>query len=364
MNSLTIKTSNRRRSPAIGAAVSLCKLARLTVVILASAICALAPSAVGAGEAPKPPAANDSHLRALSKAELKALLTIKQWRRRFTVDSIACHKAFLQTRKRGLEKREKEEELSVREQVAVRADAAPGGRKWVETCLRVDKKWSFEPAGTTDQFGNVEIKRPKKNLRGKLGEAAAEEDRRVTVVHESSHAESRKHDAKQLGLDFERWRRWDPVRLKLTELTKNSMLSLAEIKYAIADFADFQFKKAPWKVTEARLALQNIRKKMTAEELDLVQWAHRNDKKIDTIWKWALNPERWANEEVREYSHELAFMDKRIGKVCGLLGGQGAGCKKSATAPKPPPKKKPKIKCKRRGLVGGLECVKEKMGGN
>lgn len=335
------------------------------VVVLATTGAMLAALTAAAEVTPKPAASNDSHLRALSKTELKLLLKIKRWRRRFTVDSITCHKAFLQARKRGLEKSSKGQALSVRQQAAVLADQSPKGRKWVEACLRVDKKWKFEPAGRADQFGNVEIIRPKKELPGKLGQAAAEEDRRVTVVHESSHAESRRREATELGLDFEKWRRWDPVRRKLTDLTGDTMLSVAELKFAIADFANFQFTHSPRKVTDARIVLQRIRKKLTAEELDLVRWAHKNDKKIDTIWKWTLEPERWADEEVREYSHELAFMDKRIKAVCDLLGGEGPGCKKPAAAPKPPKKKpSPKKKCKRGGLIGGVECVKERMGGN
>jgi hypothetical protein len=184
-------------------------------------------------------------------------------------------------------------------------------------------------------------------------------------VHESSHAESRRREAKDLGLDFERWRRWGPVRRKLTDLTGDSMLTVAELKFAIADFENFQFTHSPRKVTEARLVLQKIRNKLTAEELELVRWAHKNDKKIDTVWKWTLDPKRWANEEVREYSHELAFMDKRIKAVCDLLDGEGPGCKKPAAGPKPTKKKpSPKKKCKRGGLIGGVECVKERMGGN
>ena len=117
------------------------------------------------GQDKTPAKTDDTHLADLSTAEFDSLLSRFKIQQKYSEDSADSFESFVRTRKQGLTK--KPEDRSAAEKAAVAASGPDDMRAWVSASLKAKGWANTTTAGTTDQYGNVELAKPKSKPVGK-----------------------------------------------------------------------------------------------------------------------------------------------------------------------------------------------------
>ncbi|MDA0701840.1 MAG: Hint domain-containing protein [Proteobacteria bacterium] len=256
---------------------------------------------------------DDSHLADLSTAEFDGLLSRFKTQQKFSEDSADSFESFVKTRKQGLTKNP--EDRSAAEKAAVDATGPGEMRTWVSASLK-NKGWTNTvTAGTTDQYGNVELAKPKSKPAGKAEAAWAEEDRRITVRHEDGHVETHKADAKRLGLDMDKWQQWGPVSDKIEDLMSDVNLSSAQALLAITDLKTFLSSNFGRTGSDGSYLASKAKGELTAAQLELAKWALANQEEIRKFSGVLLDPVHVAEDEARQYRGEVEYAKKRAAEV-------------------------------------------------
>jgi hypothetical protein len=296
-------------------------------LFLAAAALALAVLALPAAAQDKPAAqANDFHLTGLSTAEFDALLSRFKMQQKYSEDSADSFESFVKTRKQGLTKKPKDRTPS--EKAAVEASGPAEMRAWVTASLK-NKGWvNTVTAGSTDRYGNVELAKPKTKPAGKAETAWAEEDRRITILHEAGHVATHAADAKRLGLDLDKWQAWGPVSDKIEKLMADVNLSSDQALLAITDLKKFLSSNFGATGNDGRYLASQAQSELTAAQIALAKWALANKAAIRKFTQSLLDPIHVAEDEARRYRAEAEYAKKRAAALKAMRAaktGKGAG---------------------------------------
>jgi hypothetical protein len=265
------------------------------------------------GQDKTPAKTDDTHLADLSTAEFDSLLSRFKIQQKYSEDSADSFESFVRTRKQGLTK--KPEDRSAAEKAAVAASGPDDMRAWVSASLKAKGWANTTTAGTTDQYGNVELAKPKSKPVGKAETAWVKEDERITVLHEAGHVATHEAEAKKLGLDLGKWREWGPVKDKIETLMSDVNLSSDQALLAITDLQKFLSSNFGRTGSEGRYLASKAKGELTAAQLELAKWALANQDKIKKFSRMLLDPVHVAKDEARQYRGEVEHVKTRAAEI-------------------------------------------------